>query len=617
MPRRSPSMPIGAEPVDDDRFRFRVWAPKFDRLTAQIDGKRVTLEREADGYHSAILRCAPGARYGFSIGDRVLPDPASRYQPDGPHELSAVVDPHAFAWSDADWRGATLHGQFILEMHVGTFTPEGTWSAAMQKLPLLAEAGISIVEMMPVAEFPGRFGWGYDGVSLFAPTRLYGTPDDLRRFIDRAHALNLGVILDVVYNHLGPAGNYLPEFSDTYFTDRYKNEWGKPLNFDGSGSQGVREYICENAACWIREFHFDGLRLDATQQIFDASDEHVVAELTRKARAAANRRDIVMIAENEPQHARLIRPRERGGYGLDAVWNEDLHHTCHVALTGRAEAYYSDFTGSAEELVACAKHGVLYQGQRSSWQKKPRGSPSWGVKRSQHVNCLENHDQIANSGTGSRLIKVADPALLRAITAFALLMPGTPMLFQGEEFGSSTPFLYFADHEPKLGADVAKGRGEFLSQFPSVAGMTLDDPREEATFKKCVLDWSERERNTHVLKLYRDLIALKRTDPVLKAQDEIALDGAVFRGCIVLVRFYGPNGAGDRLLVLNLGKECVPRSLAEPLLAPSEGQEWRSIWSSEHPDYGGEGVCKTLSDDGSWRFCGRSAELFRSEASRD
>lgn len=606
------SMPIGADSLKDGRFRLRVWAPKFDALVAQVNGRDVPLAPEPGGYHAAIVDAAPGDRYGFRIGDRVLPDPASRFQPEGPHGLSALVDPAAFEWTDASWPGVKLRGQFLYEMHVGTFTPEGTWAAAAEKLPLLKEIGITIVEMMPVAEFPGRFGWGYDGVLMFAPTRLYGEPDDLRRFVDRAHALGLGVILDVVYNHFGPAGNYLPEFSDRYFSDTYKNEWGDPLNFDGPDCHGMREFVVENATYWIREFHFDGLRLDATQQIFDSSREHIVAELTRRAREAANGRDIVVIAENEPQHAFVVRSADKGGYGLDGVWNEDLHHAAHVALTGRAEAYYSDYTGSAEELVACVKHGVLYQGQRSAWQKKPRGSPSSGIERWQRITFLENHDQVANSGFGRRLIELADPALLRALTALMLLTPGTPMLFQGQEFGSTRPFLYFADHAGKLGAAVARGRCEFLAQFPSVSLVSLDDPRAEATFRKCVLDWSERDGNERTLALHRDLIALRRTDPVLQGCDDTALDGAVFHSHVVLVRYFGSPESGDRLLAVNVGSDCAPQAVPQPLLAPPEEQSWSRIWSSENPDYGGQGEGETIADDGRWRFAGRSAVLLRS-----
>lgn len=607
------SMPIGAEPLDDGRFRLRIWAPKFDSLSARVNGDDVALAAEPGGYHSEIVDAKPGGRYGFRVGDRVLPDPASRYQPDGPHGLSAFVDARCFQWSDAGWRGVKLEGQCLYEMHVGTFTSEGTWAAAAEKLPLLKDVGISVVEMMPVAEFPGRFGWGYDGVLLFAPTRLYGTPDDLRGFIDGAHALGIGVILDVVYNHFGPAGNYHLEYADTYFSDKYENEWGDPLNFDGPGAAGVRELIAENAAYWIREFHFDGLRLDATQQIFDSSREHIVAELTRRAREAAQGRDIIVVAENEPQHAQIVRPLDKGGYGLDGIWNEDLHHTLHVALTGRAEAYYSDYTGSAEEIAACVKHGVLYQGQRSSWQKKPRGSPSWGIERSQRITVLENHDQVANSGFGKRLVEIADPALLRALTALMLLTPGTPMLFQGQEYGSTRPFLYFADHDGELGANVARGRCDFLAQFPSISLVSLDDPREEATFRKCVLDWSERDRSERMLALHRDLIALRRTDPVLKACDDVALDTAVFHSTIILVRYSGEAETGDRLLAVNVGTDCAPHAVPQPLLAPPEGQDWTAMWSSENPDYGGEGEGETVSANGRWRFSGRCAVLLRSQ----
>ena len=445
-------MPVGADVVPEG-VRFRVWAPRRSRVQVICDGRSpLPLARDGEYFAVTSATAAPGTRYSFRLDtdDRDYPDPVSRYQPEGPHGPSEVIDPSTFAWSDAAWAGITLPGQVLYELHVGTFTPEGTWVAAARELPWLKALGVTCIEMMPIAEFPGRFGWGYDGVDLFAPTRAYGHPDDLRRFVDRAHAIGLGVILDVVYNHVGPDGNYLKAFSPAYFTDRYANEWGEAINFDGPDAGPVREFVIENAAYWIREFHFDGLRLDATQCVFDASDEHVIAEMAARVRQEASPRDVILVAENEPQHVRLVRPRESGGFGLDALWNDDLHHTAVVAATGHCEAYYSDHAGAPQELISAAKWGYLLQGQRYRWQNKRRGTASLDVEPPRFVAFLENHDQVANSAHGRRLHQLTTPGRYRALTALILLWPGTPMLFQGQEFASSRPFLYFADHEPAL-----------------------------------------------------------------------------------------------------------------------------------------------------------------------
>src|ERR1051326_7742601 len=328
-------------------------------------------------------------------------------------------------------------------MHVGPFTTGAPWRAAMAQLDELARIGVNVIEMMPVAEFAGRFGWGYDGVDLYAPMHAYGTPDDLRAFVDRAHAVGVAVILDVVYNHLGPDGNYLQEFSPDYFTDKYENDWGRAINFEGPGP--ARGYFVQNARYWIDEFHFDGLRLDATQDIHDASPRHAIEEIVDVARRAAGKRSVLVVAENERQETRIVRPRDAGGWGADALWNDDAHHSAVVALTGRREAYYRDYQGSAQELISCARYGYLYQGQWYDWQQKPRGTPALDLLPEQFVAYLENHDQVANSAFGRRLHQIGSPGCHRALTAWLLLGPPTPLLFQGQEFGSSKPFLYFAD----------------------------------------------------------------------------------------------------------------------------------------------------------------------------
>jgi maltooligosyltrehalose trehalohydrolase len=611
-------LPIGAEPRDNGGVHFRVWAPRARHVDVvpESDAPAVGLSPEPDGYHAGVVEAASaGTRYRVRLdGDRLLPDPASRFQPEGPHGPSCVVDASSFRWTDGAWRGIGLAGQVIYEMHVGTFTPEGTWPAAARELPELARVGITVVELMPVADFPGRFGWGYDGVNLFAPTRLYGGPDDFRRFVDGAHALGLGVILDVVYNHLGPDGNYLKEFSEHYFTDRYANEWGDAINFDGERAGPVREFFIANAAHWIAEYHLDGLRFDATQQIYDASSEHILVALGRRVRAAAGERATLLVAENEPQDVRLVQPLEAGGYGLDAVWNDDFHHTAVVALTGLHTAYYSDYLGRPQEFVSAMKRGYLYQGQRYRWQKKRRGTPTFGLPPATFVTFIQNHDQIANSARGHRRHLLTSPGRYKAVTALMLLGPGTPMLFQGQEFGASAPFLYFADHKPELARLVRRGRADFLHQFPALAApemqAQLPDPADIATFTKSKLDLSERERHTEVYALHSDLLTIRREDAVFAAQRPGGLDGAVLALEAFVIRYFGGD-AGDRLLLVNLARELSIDPAPEPLLAPPTGARWTVQWSSENPRYGGVGTPPIETDDG-WHLPGESAIVMRS-----
>src|SRR5258708_25508946 len=508
---------VGAEVQPRGGVHFRVWAPAAREVTLEIDGRAPEqMSQEAQGHFSILVESVgAGTRYRYRLdhAEIALPDPASRYQPEGPHAASEIVDPAPFTWTDTSWGGVPKERMVIYEMHIGTFTPEGSWAAAMQYLPTLAELGVTCVEMMPVAEFPGRFGWGYDGVNLFAPTRLYGRPDDLRRFVDRAHALGLAVILDVVYNHLGPDGNYLRAFSPSYFTDSHTTEWGEALNFDGPDSGPVRELFIANAGYWIDEYHFDGLRLDATHRIFDYSGDHILAAIARRVRIAAGGSRVTFIAaENEAQAARLARPEKAGGYGLDALWNDDFHHSAIVALTGRCEGYYSDYDGRAAEFVALAKHGCLFQGQHSSPGSEARGTLALDLPGTSFVVYLQNHDQIAHSATGARGHLLASPGCWRAMTAYLLLAPGIPLLFQGQEFSASTPFLYFADHEGELGRLIAKGRAEFLAQFSSLASpemqALLDDPGDPMTFRRCILDHNQRDPKA--LALHRDLLALRQ-----------------------------------------------------------------------------------------------------------
>ncbi|MBV9304456.1 MAG: malto-oligosyltrehalose trehalohydrolase [Acidobacteriaceae bacterium] len=619
LPSLTRCTPVGAE-VEAERggAHFRVWAPQHRIVKVVFEGRSAKrdLDNEGNGYFSGFIAGAgPGSRYKFELeAGEAYPDPASRYQPKGPHGWSEVVDPAAFRWSDRDWPGIKLPGQIIYELHLGTFTAGGTWLSAAEKLEYLRDTGITSVEVLPVANFPGKFGWGYDGVQLYAPASIYGVPNDMRLFVDRAHALGIGVILDVVYNHLGPDGNYLTKFSPFYFTKRHKTDWGEAINFDGEESGPVREFFRENAAYWIREFHLDGLRLDATQDIHDDSDSHILAEISGAVRRAAGERSILLVAENEPQNTRLIKPTDAAGYGLDALWNDDFHHTAMVALTGKVDAYYNDYRGTAQELLSSIKHGYLFQGQWYSWQKKRRGSPAFGLPRPAMINFIQNHDQVANSARGLRIDKLTSPGMFKAITALTLLAPATPMLFQGQEFGASSPFLFFADHKPDLAQLIKTGRLEFLGQWRSFTLPEMQkcfaDPHVPETFERCKLDFSEVERHADIYALHRDLLRLRREDPILSRQGADGIDGAVLSPQCFVVRFFSPTYEQDRLLLINLGIDLNFNPAPEPLLAPPASMEWVKVWSSEDPPYGGCGTA-LLDTHENWIIPGQAAVFLK------
>jgi maltooligosyltrehalose trehalohydrolase len=606
-------LPVGAELLPEG-VRFRVWAPARKRVELVLEGAPARpLDPEPDGYFLALVTgIRAGARYRYRLdgGAQLYPDPAARFQPDGPHGPSEVVDPTTFAWTDEGWAGIGPEGQILYELHIGSFTPAGTWQAAAEQLPELAALGITALEVLPVADFAGRFNWGYDGVDLFAPCRLYGTPDDMRRFVDRAHGCGLGVLLDVVWNHLGADGNCLKAFAPDYFTDRYQNEWGEPFNFDGPNAGPVRELILANAAYWIREFHIDGLRIDAAQQMYDASPRHILAEIGARVRHAAGGRATFLIAENEPPHTRMVRPESAGGHGLDAMWNEDWHHSAMVAISGRTEGYFSQHAGCPQELVSAAKYGFLYQGQFYAWQKAPRGRPALDLPPWRFVNYLQNHDQVANTGRGRRAHELTTPGRYRAVSALLLLSPGTPMLFQGQEFAASAPFRYFNDAAPQLAPLVAQGRARFLAQFDSVATeeaqARLPDPADPASFEACRLEFGERARHAEVYGLYRDLLRLRRTDPIFRRPRRGGVDGAVLGDEAFLLRFFADDGGDDRLLLVNFGRDLHLDPAPEPLLAPPEGRSWHLLWSSEEPRYGGSGTPPIHAEE-RWRLPSHAA----------
>jgi maltooligosyltrehalose trehalohydrolase len=611
------TMSIGAETIPGGGAHFRVWAPAHSRVSVLLMGKQsVAMERESDGYWSCLVKeAASGDCYKFQLDDgEAYPDPASRFLPDGPHDSSQIGDASAYQWSaeESSWPGRRIEGQVLYELHIGTFTPEGTYKAAERELSRLADLGITVLEVMPLAQFAGRWGWGYDGVDMFAPHNSYGTPDELRHFIDMGHRKGLAVILDVVYNHAGPDGNYLKTFSAGYFS-KQDTDWGEAFNFDGPNCGPVRDFFEANAAYWIREFHFDGLRLDATQSIQDSCcmGKHILEQIGVAARAAAGNRDIIIVAENEPQNTTLIRPIEESGYGLDGLWNDDLHHSMLVRLTHRREAYYSDHLGAAQEFVSSAKYGFLYQGQHYGWQKRARGSSALGISPQHFVTFIENHDQVANTATGSRVRIRSHPGVYRAMTAYWLLTPGTPMFFQGQEYGAQSRFLYFSDHHEKLRQSIRQGREEFLRQFPSLQSQQsqrmLADPSAEETFQRSKLDPSEQTQYPEVVALHADLLTLRRTDLVVARRQHQGLDGVVLsRDCFVL-RFFAQQEE-DRLLVVNFGCDLDLPHSPEPLLAPCRERTWSLAWSSDDPRYGGGGVVAPVTESG-WRIPGATTTL--------
>ncbi len=633
MPHAKRHYPIGAEVIGKDETHFRVWAPKAREIDVVLEDGAGSepvvypLISETDGYFSGAVNVGAGGRYRFRVngGKNFYPDPASRFQPEGPHRPSCIVDPRQFRWADTNWPGVRLKGQIIYEMHIGTFTKEGTWRAAAEQLPELAHIGITLIEMMPIAEFPGKFGWGYDGVDLFAPSHLYGTPDDLRTFIDRAHSLGLGVILDVVYNHFGPDGNYLGIFSDDYLVREKENEWGNPINFDGPNSERVREFFITNGRYWIEEFHLDGFRFDATHAIRDQCAEYIIGAVGRAAREAAGSRSILLIAENDLQEAKMVRPRasefrlqaaqqdsapppgranaelQSAVDDLDGMWNDDFHHSAVVALTRRNQAYFGDYRGEPQEFISAAKYGFLYQGQARSWRKVLRGTPAFDISPETFVCFLENHDQIANTGPGQRLHIETSPARYRAMAALLLLGPWTPLLFQGEEFGARSPFLFFADVGDAFVRDATrKGRAEWLAPFFSLseeeALRSLPAPDDPQGFARCKLDFCERENNRELYNLHIDLLKLRREDSRFCQQSSGGIDGAVLGPASFVLRYFSKEN-DDRLLVVNFGGSHILHPASEPLLAPPLGHRWETLWTSDAPRYGGAGAVTIASDE--------------------
>jgi len=589
--------PVGAEWTPNQGVDFRVWCQNHSEVELILEniGKEpqfFKMKKEKDHYFSFFSNQATkGTLYRFRLPGSTewYSDPASRYQPQGPFGPSEVIDMN-YPWRDKAWKGLNVFGQVGYEMHIGTFTEKGTFESAKQSLPRLAKLGVTFLEILPINEFPGHFGWGYDGVNLFAPTHLYGTPNDVKSFVDKAHELGIGVILDVVYNHLGPEGNHMSAFSEDYLSNQYSTDWGKAINFDCPQS---REFFLTNAAYWIQEFHFDGLRLDATPWFFSSTPVHILAEMTQVIKKAGGKRKTLAIAENEPQDTKLLRSYKEGGYGFDMAWNDDFHHTAHVRLTGKREAYYTDYLGSPQEFISSVKYGFLYQGQYYDWQKKGRGTPDLHLPPYSMMIFLENHDQIANSGHGLRLHQKSDAGNYKAMVALFLLSWNTPLIFQGQEFNSNSPFYYFADHGPDLSLLIRKGRHKELAQFPRLKTTAvkniIQDPDNPLTFVQSKLDARDLDKNKKFYALFEDLIRLRKTDPVFAKMQMLNVDGSVLGTDSFLLRYFGKED-GDRLLLVNFGPDHYFNPGPEPLLVPGINQDFEILWSSEAIEYGGEGT---------------------------
>jgi maltooligosyltrehalose trehalohydrolase len=498
---------------------FGVWAPRAQRAEVVLGGRAAPMKPAGHGWWTLRAGDAgPGSDYAFSLdGGPPRPDPRSASQPAGVHGPSRLVDHAAYRWGDSGWRGLPLAGSVLYECHIGTFSAAGTFDGAIQHLGHLADLGVDGIELMPVAEFPGRRGWGYDGVDLFAPHHAYGGPDGLRRLVDAAHARGLGVIMDVVYNHLGPEGNYLPEFGP-YFSAHHQTDWGDAVNFDGPGSDEVRRFVIDNALMWLRDYHCDGLRLDAVHAITDDSATHILEELAVEvdALAAHARRPLFLIAESDRGDPRPVRSRDAGGYGLAASWADEWHHALHAVLTGEKSGYYADF-GPLSLLAKAVRQAWVYDGSYSPYRQRVHGRPVTGLAGSQFVVCTQNHDQIGNRAAGQRTAALMSDGRLRVAAALLLTSPFVPMLFQGEEWGASTPFQYFTDHDDAgLGRAVSRGRRAEFAAFGWDPG-DVPDPQDPATFERCRLDWDEAGRGRHagLLAWYRALIALRRQFPAL------------------------------------------------------------------------------------------------------
>ena len=593
-------------------MHYRVWAPEKTSIDAVLfadDGKTilrtVPLQGTPDGYFHGDDRAGrQGDLYKFRLDDnegQTFPDPASRFQPLGVHGPSQVRPQGEFTWlHDAGRHAVKLEDLVVYELHVGTFTPGGTFRAAIQKLDALQELGVTAIELMPLADFPGRWNWGYDGVFLYAPSRAYGEPDDLRALVDAAHSRRMSVILDCVYNHLGPDGAYLGAYTRSYFNPAHKTPWGDALNFDGPLNGPVREYFLGNVVYWMEEFHVDGFRLDAVHAIVDETERHVLADMA----AAVHVRGGFVFAEDDRNAAWLAEPQTAGGTGLDGLWADDFHHTVRVALTGERESYLSNFTGTAEELAETLANGWFYRGQLSGSHGQARGTPCTQLPPAAFCYCISNHDQVGNRAFGERLHTACSPEGYRAASALLCLAPYTPLLFQGQEWAASTPFLFFTDHHEELGKLVTAGRRREFAGFKGFSDpestKNIPDPQAETTFQHSKLRWEEVEEGGHakVRALYKEALRLRREEPALGRRNNRQDWQAVALGNETVALVYTEPDRGEMCMVVcNLtGGDQSAR------LGIDEGPKFELIFSSNEERFGGDGQTAFNAVDGSMKF---------------
>ncbi len=568
--------------MGENKTRFTVWAPFIKDLGVNVEGQKVPMERDEKGYWSVLAEAPPDTVYTFTLDGKVdRPDPASHYQPHGVHEASQVID-HSFEWDDGKWKGIPLNEMIIYELHTGAFTPQGDFQSIIPRLDDLIHLGVNTIELMPVAQFPGERNWGYDGAYLFAVQNSYGGPQGLKTLVNACHQRGMAVILDVVYNHLGPEGNYLRDFGP-YFTDRYKTPWGDAINFDGPYSDEVRNFFIENALYWLEQFHVDALRLDAIHGIYDLSARPFLEELAQSVDELSKEmgRKFYLIAESDLNDVKVIRPRE-AGYGIHAQWNDDFHHSLHAHLTGERQGYYQDF-GSLKQLAKALREGFVYSWQYSKYRKRRHGSSSQDRPAHQFVVFSQNHDQVGNRLGGDRLSTILSFEALKLVAGAVILSPNVPLLFMGEEYGEESPFLYFISHtDPELVEAVRKGRREEFSDFDWGDRVEeIPDPYREETFSKCKLRWEKREEGKHQIlyDFYRELIRLRKEFPSLYHLSKEDMDVRE-EGTIISVRRWHE---GDEVLyIMNLGSQEVTADL-------DLQDGWNKVLDSREGKWGGEG----------------------------
>ena len=576
MPNQTPASDaakaFGATFGPNGAVQFRFWAPRAGKVRVAIHseerrGDAVLLEMSSvsEGFHElTVPQIKPGTRYEYVLEDGIrVPDPASRYQPDDVHGPSEVIDSGSYDWRCTAWQGRPWHEAVVYEIHIGAFTSAGTFSAAIEHLDYLRDLGITAIEIMPVADFPGARNWGYDGAFLYAPDAAYGRPETFKALIDAAHERGLMVFLDVVYNHFGPDGNFLPTYAPAFFTDRHKTPWGAAINYDGPHSRPVREFIIQNALYWVNEFKLDGLRLDAVHAILDDSSLHLLDELAERLRASCAR-TIHLILENEENEAELLARSEQGrARRFTAQWNDDVHHVLHVAATGESQGYYADYLGNTEKLARALAEGFAFQGETMQFSGKARGQPSDDLPPSAFVAFIQNHDQIGNRAFGERLTTVACEQAARAVAAVYLLLPQIPMLFMGEEWGARQPFPFFCDFQGDLADAVRQGRRQEFAKFPEFQDEAtrerIPDPQAVATFASAKLQWDDRNKGSHAdsLEFYRKLLAIRRqwVIPLLDRMEAHAGSYTVIGDGAVLVQWH--CGGSHLILALNLSTRQI------------------------------------------------------------